>query len=334
MNIGLREIEYILTIAEEGTITRAAQKLYIAQPSLSQAVKKIEAEVRAPLFYRVKNRLQLTQEGELFVETGSRILKSIRDLENSIQDLAHLQSGRLSVGMPYHLGAVFVPPAVTIFQRRYPNITLQLYESNSFDLENRILNGLIDLALIPLPVETPGLYSRSFFTSRIVLLVPQNDPLNQFARDPQDGSRRKYFDLRNAEGHPFCIGNQGHRLRKVSEEIFSRAGITPRIALYSKNIETIQRLVAAGTGIALVPDCYLLRDIDQLKTNCYYLEPEQDVIWSIGTAYLDTGYLSFATQSFLDILNDLYGNHLSADGQVPIPHFGLSGIAGGAGLAG
>ncbi|MBE6906580.1 LysR family transcriptional regulator [Marasmitruncus massiliensis] len=306
MNLSMREIQYVLTIAEEGNITKAAQKLYIAQPSLSQALKKIEEEVSVPLFCRVKNRMQLTQSGELFVETGSKIMKAMRDLENNILDVEQLRGGHLSLGMPYHLGAVFVPAAITRYKALYPDIKLQLYESNSHDLENMVLNGTIDLAIMPLPAENPGLYTKTFFAGRMVLLVSQNHPLTNLAYVKEDG--KPYFDLRNADGQEFIIGNQGQYIRKTAEAIFRKAGITPRIALQSKNIETIQRIAATGVGIALVPEVYLPKDPMELSANSYYLEPEQDVPWQIGTAYLNTGYLSSSALRFLEILDNLYSN--------------------------
>lgn len=302
----MREIQYVLTIAEEGNITKAAQKLYIAQPSLSQALKKIEEEVGVPLFCRVKNRMQLTQSGELFVETGSKMMKAMRDLENNILDVEQLRGGHLSLGMPYHLGAVFVPAAITHFKCLYPDIKLQLYEFNSHDLENMVLNGVVDLAIMPLPAENAGLHTKTFYIGRMVLLVARNHPLANLAYTKEDG--KSYFDLRNADGQEFILGNHGQYIRKTAETIFRKAGITPRIALQSKNIETIQRIAATGVGITLVPEVYLPKDLKKLPANYYYLEPEQDVPWQIGTAYLNTGYLSSSAQRFLEILDNLYSN--------------------------
>ncbi|MFA6505717.1 MAG: LysR family transcriptional regulator, partial [Treponemataceae bacterium] len=103
MNLSLREIEYVLTVAAEENITRASEKLYIAQPSLSQAIKKIEDEIGHPLFTRVKNKIKLTEEGRLFVESGQQINKTVRDLENKLNALSQNNCGHLALGMPFHL---------------------------------------------------------------------------------------------------------------------------------------------------------------------------------------------------------------------------------------
>ena len=97
MNLNIREIEYILTIMEEGSITKASQKLFIAQPSLSQVLKRVENELGVTLFTRVKNRLKLTPEGEVFIDAGQRIMKVIGELDQNFSGLSTAQSGRLVV---------------------------------------------------------------------------------------------------------------------------------------------------------------------------------------------------------------------------------------------
>ena len=106
MNLNIREIEYILTIMEEGSITKASQKLFIAQPSLSQVLKRVENELGVTLFTRVKNRLKLTPEGEVFIDAGQRIMKVIGELDQNFSGLSTAQSGRLVVGVPYLLGTL------------------------------------------------------------------------------------------------------------------------------------------------------------------------------------------------------------------------------------
>lgn len=100
MNLNVREIEYILTIANEGSITKAAQKLFIAQPSLSQVLKRVEAELGVSLFNRVKSRLKLTPEGEVFVSSGQEIMEIIRKLDDKFSVLSNAESGKLVVGFP------------------------------------------------------------------------------------------------------------------------------------------------------------------------------------------------------------------------------------------
>jgi DNA-binding transcriptional LysR family regulator len=304
MNLSLREIEYVLTVANEENITRASEKLYIAQPSLSQAIKKIEDEVGFPLFTRVKNRIKLTEEGKLFVEAGSQINKTIRDLRNKLNEHSQLGFGHLSVGMPFHLGAILIPKALAVFRNKYPSVKVDLCENTSSELEHMIMNGSIDIAILPLPVENQNICYKPFITSRMMLIMAKDNPLCSQSYDMGLGERFRYFDLKNAANEPFIIGNRGQRIRSVTELIFKRASISPRIVLYSKNIETIKNIAVSGLGLALIPEQYLKNEDDLLPASFFYLDKSQDYSWIIAVAFANTAYLSPAAKKFITILGE------------------------------
>ena len=310
MNLSIRELEYILTVASENSITRAAQKLHIAQPSLSQALKKVEEEIGMPLFCRIRNRMQPTQVGELMVDSASKVLKIVQDMETSILDIAQLNTGRLRIGLPYYLGSFLIPPAIRRYREQYGDVELQFVEADAGELEEMLLNGTIDLAVMPLPLETTSLVVKPFFSGGMVLLIPRDSPLNELAYDK--GDKKRYFDLHNAQQQPFIMGRRASWLCMAVEEIFQKVGIDPDIALYAQNIETIKRFVSAGGGAAILPELYLARypggriDADSVPFCYYYLEPEQNAQWAAGAAYLDDAFLSFAARRFAGVLDDLY----------------------------
>jgi DNA-binding transcriptional LysR family regulator len=304
MNLSLREIEYVLTVAAEENITRAAEKLYIAQPSLSQAIKKIEDEIGHPLFTRVRNRIKLTEEGQLFVEAGQHINKTVRDLENKLHGLSQIDFGHLSIGMPLHLGAFVIPKALSIYKKRFPNVDIELHENTSSELENMIVNGTVDLAIMPLPFGNPNICFQPLLSSRMVLIMAKDNPLNAFAYDAGLGEKYQYFNLKKAANEPFIIGNRGQRIRSVTELIFKKAAISPRIALYSKNIETIKNIAATGVGLAIIPEQYLKQEDEKLPANVYYLNGDQDYSWTIAAAFANSSYLSPAANQFIQVLRD------------------------------
>lgn len=302
MNLSLREIEYVLTVANEENITRASEKLYIAQPSLSQAIKKIENEVGYQLFTRIKNKIKLTEEGELFVEAGSQINKTIRDLQNRLNEHSQLSFGHLAIGMPFHLGAILIPNVLAVFRKQYPNVKINLYENTSSELEQMILNGSVDLAVMPLPIENQNICYKPLITSRMMLIIPKDNPVCSHSYDKGLGEHYQYFDLKNAADEPFIIGNRGQRIRSIIELIFKQASISPQISLYSKNIETIKNIAASGLGLALIPEQYLKNEDKLLSANFYYLDKSQDYSWVITVAYADSSYLSPAAEQFIEIL--------------------------------
>ena len=313
-NLSFREIEYIVTIAAEGSITKAAQKLFIAQPSLSQAVKKIEQTVGVKLFTRVRNKVNLTYEGELFVESGIKTIKIFHDLENKINDIANLNCGRIILGIPFLLGSYIFPRLGAAYHSRFPNVDIKLVEGTSSELETMILNGAIDLAIIPLPLKKPDIAYHAVFSSKMVLQIPSGHRLNQYAyKKPGHPERFEYLDIRLADGEPFLLGYQGQRIRTVNEIIFQKANITPQVIFTSTSIDTIRRIAATGVGLTIVPEHYLNHLGLIPDTNYYFLEDEYSYPWTIVAAYYSGSYLSVAVQELINTLDIVFGDKLSPD---------------------
>lgn len=303
MNISLREIEYILTIAEEGNITKAANRLFIAQPSLSQAVKKVEADLGMPLFSRVKGGLTLTEAGRYFVDAGQRITGIATEMDAAIADLSTLHTGTLNLGTPYHLGSYVVPDLLAVFKKEHPSVRVNLREGTSDELETMICDGLIEAAIMPLPFKQTCISYLPFFTSRMVLVMSKDDPLNRFAYSGSPTDQFPTFDLRNAASAPFLIGMKGQRIRTVTEIVFRRAGIVPNIVMRSQNVETIRRMAGLGYGLAIMPEHYLFHQEVSDSIQYYYLPPEQDYEWTIVLAYYQQAQLSQPVQGLINVMN-------------------------------
>lgn len=301
----IREIQYILTIVSEGSITKAANSLYIAQSSLSQAVKKIEQELGCKLFKRTGSKLQLTYAGERFVQAGTRIIKIYRDLKNEFADIAQVKSGNIIIGIPYYLGSHMFPIFGPVFQKRYPGISIELIEGKSSELEKLIVSGQVDIAILPLPIENTSIKYETLFLSRMILLIHKDDPLNKYGYQKK-GFRFPHIDIKLADGAPFIMGLPGQRIRLVNEIIFKKANINPKIVFMTRNLETTKRMASAGAGLAIIPDKYL----DYIPTSpdlrCYYIEDEYDYQFSVVAAYQKDSYISEATREFLSILKQLF----------------------------
>lgn len=306
MNINFREVNYIVTIAQEGTITKAAQKLYIAQPSLSQAVKKIEQETGVVLFTRVKNRLKLTPEGEAFVEAGIKINKIMRDLENQFSDLQHAKKGKLILGVPYLLGTLIASEIIPAYTSKFPQVELSIVESSSSELEQMLMDGTIDISVIPQPFKYDNFQFHPLLKSRMILLASKNSSIKQAAYHKKTLERFPYIDITKMDGAPFIIGQPGQRIRYINESIFRKARLTPNIVMTSRNQETIKRMVANDIGYTLIPEHYLSFSGSFDDLDCYYLEPDVDHEWIVSVAYFDSSRISVAMKGFLGIADQYY----------------------------
>ncbi|MBQ3578709.1 MAG: LysR family transcriptional regulator [Firmicutes bacterium] len=300
-NLSIRDIEYVLAVYNEKSFTAAAAKLYISQPSLSQAVKKIEDNLGYIIFQRTRKGVKLSEEGECFIKACMHIKKSLRDYDNEINDLKTLHSGHISIGMPFYLGEHVMPPVLAAFRRKYPDVEISLMERHSQQLEACLVQGEIDIALMPLPLDDNSLDYIPLKTSELMVVMSGSDPYRKFVQKDSDGN--EFIDLRDLSGAPIITGLPGQRIRKGVDMLFSRLGITLNIAIASRSIRTIIRLASIGMGIALTPDMYI-HDDDAFNDDMYVcrIKEGQSLPWIFAAAYAQNDYLSNAAQQFLSTM--------------------------------
>lgn len=296
-----KEIEYIMAVAEEGNITRAAQRLYIAQPSLSQCIHKIETQLGAKLFIRTNSGLTLTYAGELFLASASKILKIYRDLENNIFDINTMKSGRLVVGTPFLLGSQVLPLIYPIYRSKYPNIQIQLIEEGALSLEHSLINGKIDLAILPLPLNLSNIQYEILSVCKMVICVPPHSELLAYV-NPEDNT----FDIRVLNDQPFILGHPEQRIRQVADAILKEANVSVKTVLLTRSVETAARLSSNGLGFAILPESYIKHYSSIPQTNYFYIPAKYPTQWTVVAAYLNNTYLSLAAQKFISELKASY----------------------------
>ncbi len=141
-----KELMYVKTIAEEKTISKAAQKLFVAQPSLSQSLQRIEEALGARLFNRTAGGLTLTYAGERYYHMATQILKMYQDFETEVSDINNLKTGRIHVGITNDLGTIVLSRVLPLFHTLCPNVEVYVSEENSCVLDQKILSGELDFA--------------------------------------------------------------------------------------------------------------------------------------------------------------------------------------------
>ncbi|MEO3944454.1 LysR family transcriptional regulator [Gorillibacterium sp. CAU 1737] len=288
----LRQLNYAVKIAAEKHFSRAAEKLHIAQPSLSQQLSKLEKELGVLLFQRSTNSVELTYAGEVFMERAQAILDQVNQLTREMEDISQLKKGRLVVGSLPITGAHMLPRVLPAFRRSYPGIELTLVEDTTARLEKFTSSGQTDIAILTLPIEDPALDYTPLLREELWLAVPHDHPLN--LRNP--GTPVDIAQLRN---EPFILLKMGQAFRKISLELCRQAGFEPTIVFESSNIETIQSLVATGMGIAFIPSM-IARDASIPYTPAY-LPLKGLPHRTLVLAYRKSRYRSRTVQAFLDV---------------------------------
>jgi DNA-binding transcriptional LysR family regulator len=303
--MNLRELLYITTIAEEKSISKAAKKLYVAQPSLSQSLQKIENALGTKLFRRTTDGLKLTYAGERYLNSAAKIISIYEDLEKEIYDINAMRKGRLVIGTTIYLGAYVLPLVLPIYKEMYPNIELSIVEFNSTELEQLITGGKIDISIMHLPIQSDAICYDTLSIDRFLLSVPPNHHLNALSYT-KEGSNHPYIDLQHTAGEKFILSDPSGRIRQVTDVILKNANINPNIVLVTKSIETAKRLSAVGLGITLVPESYSKMFLSSYVPNYYYIEEKYEAYWTLVIAYHNERYLSKPAKEFIRIAKGFF----------------------------
>jgi len=237
-------LQYVVQIALDKNFSRAAEKLHIAQPSLSQQIAKLERELGILLFQRNTNSVDLTYAGSIFAERAQKILDLVAQLQQEMDDISQMRKGRLMIGSLPITGAHVWPKVLPVFQQRYPEIEIVLVEETTAVLEQLTASGQTDVSLLTLPLQEKSLDFIPLIEEEIYLALPPQHPL---AGESEGVSLSAFAD------EPFILLKKGQGFRDTSNKLCEDAGFTPKVVFESSNIETVQSLVAAGMGVAFVP---------------------------------------------------------------------------------
>ncbi|KZE76381.1 LysR family transcriptional regulator [Paenibacillus elgii] len=289
----LRQLQYALQIAIDKNFSRAAEKLHIAQPSLSQQLSKLEKEIGVLLFQRTTNSVEVTYAGTRFVEKAQKILDMVEQLKQEMEDISQMRKGKLVVGSLPITGAHVLPLVLPVFQERYPEIDIVLVEETTSNLEQLTASGQADISLLSLPLIDDSLDYEPIIEEEIVLAVPPQHPLA--ARLTEATNRT--VDIAELQEEPFIALKRGQGFRQIAIELCKDAGFTPNIVFESSNIETVQSLVAAGMGIAFIPRM-LLRGWNELAPA--YLQLSNRPTRTLVIAHRKGRYLSKAVVAFME----------------------------------
>ncbi|MFD0694763.1 LysR family transcriptional regulator [Paenibacillus sp. GCM10027628] len=294
----LRQLQYAIQIAVERNFSRAAEKLHIAQPSLSQQLSKLEKEIGVLLFQRSTNSVELTHAGSLFVEKSQKILDMVEQLKKEMEDISQMKKGRLVVGSMPITGSTILPFVVPAFQAAYPDIEISLVEETSANLETLTSNGQTDISLLSLPLREDSLVYETLLEEEIVLAVPPQHAL---------AASKEPIRIEQLEGEAFIALKKGQGFRKLTLDLCQQAGIAPNIVFESSNMETVQSLVAAGMGIAFVPYLISRRSFSELAP--VHLPLAGRPARTLVIAYKKGRYISKAAEAFIstmkEVMNDI-----------------------------
>jgi len=312
-----QQIEYVLTLAEEKSFSKAAQKLYVTQPSLSQFIKNLENELHVQIFDRSTSPIRLTPAGEAFV-SAARKIKAIEDeLYQQIADLTNLKTGELKIGTSPFRASCLLPKSIARFHELYPGITVHILEDVTQNLEEAAMDGNIDLFLSTGPFDQNIFHIEELAVEQLYLAVPSDSPINNgletyrvtdydIKTDSAKLNRTPFIDLSVFRSAPFIFVRQNQKLYDVSSEFCLSAGFNPYIILCSERLETAFSWTLAGIGCTFIPD-FLIKFGNYEKHPIYYKLNHPKATRKLCIAYRKNRYLSRAAVEYIALLKQLIG---------------------------
>lgn len=297
-----KQYDYVLTVAEEKSFSKAAKRLFISQPSLSQYINRIENQLGVSLFDRSTTPLGLTYEGELFIETALKIKNLNEQLKKKYADITELKAGRLNIGLTPSKATNPLPTILPYFKKKYPNIELIITEASSSELEELLSKGIVDVCMMNLPIVNKNIEYEPIFNEKILLAAPEDfvyksDNINYNGKYPE-------IDLKILENEQFILLKPDQRIRQIESHLFSDAGFKPKILLETRSIETALRLTAAKMGFCFVPEA-MVTSTNLQNPPKYYIIGNPPLTWTLVIAYRKDVYKTKAAAAFSEIVKQI-----------------------------
>ena len=301
----LKQLQYFVRVAELGSFTRAAQVLGIAQPALSRQVRLLEVELRQNLLDRNGRGATPTEAGQLLLEHGRGILHQVERAREELGRVRSGLSGRVALGMPPSVARVLTVPLTRAFRQRLPEAQLSISEGLSTAMQENLLNGRLDIAVLYNPSAMPGVEHQPLLSEELLLVQPRPPGLQEDPPPPP-------LALREVAALPLLIPSRPNAIRMHVEAQMAAIGCQPTIALEIDGVSAILDLVADGVGCAILSRNAVMRSV---RPSAYATrpikEPELRIGLSTSTSSLRPSTLT--QQATLELLQQIAKQKLASD---------------------
>lgn len=290
--IDIRQLTYFVEVARQRSFTKASLLLHVTQPTISKLVKNLEEELDVQLLERSQKKVHLTDAGEVVYAKSLEILQSMHNLTTALDDVRNVQTGTLRIGLPPMVGATFFAKILAEFHARYPRVAIQLEEHGGKRVEQLVEEGSLDFGAGVLPINPEIYEAHPFYCEDLRLLVPPTHPL----------AARQSVDLEALRDEPFILFREDFTLHDRIRDACRLAGFQPKVVCESSQWDLIREMVAAGLGVALLPEI-LYRDLPPDSIRLLRLE-SHSIPWHLAVIWRKDRYLSFAAREWLAFVKE------------------------------
>jgi LysR family hydrogen peroxide-inducible transcriptional activator len=242
--VEIHQLRYFVSVAEIGSFTRAAQACYVAQPSLSQQIRKLEEELGQALFERLGRRVRLTAAGHILYERAAVILSALAETQDALRDPTRLREGEIQIAAIPTVAPYLLPRLIRAFTRKFRRAEVTVHEDFTAEIVGHCATGEVDLGIVALPIEDARLTVEPLFSEDLLVAIPPKHAL----------SRKRRITLEELTRERFVLLSEIHCLGVQVVRFCERQGCTPAVTCRSAQLLTVQELVGLGQGVSLVPE--------------------------------------------------------------------------------
>lgn len=306
--------KYVYEVYKERSFTKAAQNLYISQPSLSARIKKIEVIIVEPLFDRSTTPLQLTEVGKVYIEAAEEITQIEQRVENYINDLAGLKTGNLAVGASTLFAAYVVPSLITQFNQKFPDVHIQLIEGNTAELEEMLGSNALDFVIDNYHYDSI-LYNKELYCEENILLaVPKhfavNEELGMYQLSYKNIKNKNYLNqkypavpLGRFADLPFIMLTQGNDTRTRGDRLCRNVGFKPNIVLEFNQQSTAYMASSTQLGATFISDI-LVSQLPTFENLVYYKLDGEEAKRKVFFYYKTHKYKTRVMEEFIRMMHE------------------------------
>jgi len=288
----LRPLRFFIEIVEQGNFTRAAERLHIAQPAISVAIRKLEDELGVALLNRSEKVICPTPEGEVFLQHAREVLAQVTAAERAVADLRGLRRGEVCIGIPAMLGSYYFPDLLIGFKQRYPQLRLSVREHGTRTVQRMIAAGELELGITVTHGIPESIEVHPFRKEEMVACVPSHHPL----------ASRQSLRYEEFAREPLVLFKEGYFQREMIAQAIAQGGPQPEITFETSLIPLIKAAVRRDVGITALLRIVIARDPDLVA-----IPFDPPVLFEIGIAWKKRSYLSRAHRVFIDYLLECTG---------------------------
>ena len=281
-------------VAKLEHFTRAAEELYVAQPSLSRAIARLEEELGVDLFDRQGRQVRLNRFGRFFLHRVERVLHELEVGKQELADIVGTERGEIGLVFQHTIGVYVLPDMLQEFLSAHPAVTFRLAHTSTAPILRQLREGEFDLCISSLPFDRKQLQATALMTEEIFLAVSSGHRL----------AARKHIQLKEVADEPFIAMKRGYSLRDIGDELCRKAGFEPKIAFEGDEMPTVRGLAAAGLGVALIPALGWQGVVEPAPVRLHITDPIcERTIW---LSWDEEHYLSAVTRLFREFVKDYF----------------------------